>query len=157
MPSEFHHLLANNGTHQICDIMIHTLTKKHLGALLEEAEIELKLDEEGDYIATMDADDEFPYDVHFWFLLDESGETLTTAARCVDLEFDNVLAMANELNDCNAPMKAIADEEDNTIGFNASYSVEGLSDEYVSTTCLFNFAALVWKTYTELYQSMEEE
>ena len=137
--------------------MIHTLTKKHLGTLLEAAEIERTLDDEGDYIAMMAADEDFPYDVHFWFLLDETGETLTTVARCVDLEFDDVLSLANELNHSDLPLKAIADEEDNTIGFNASYSVEGLPDEYVSTTCLFNFAAHVWRTYTELYQNMEDE
>ena len=135
--------------------MIHTLTKKHLGTLLEAAEIERTLDDDGDFTATMAADDDFPYDVHFWFLLDETGETLTTVARCVDLEFDDVLSLANELNNGDLPLKAIADEEDNTIGFNASYSVEGLSDEYVSTTCLFNFAAQVWRAYIELHQNME--
>ena len=130
--------------------MIYRLTKKQLEDILEEMEIPYGEDDEGDLYTVMEADDDFAYDVVLWFTLNEEGNVLTLIARCVGLQLDDVLRVANRYNATHHFLTCIANENDRTVGFDHSVDIDGVPEEYITGNCLGTISDYVWEAYCDL-------
>ena len=137
--------------------MIHTLTKKQLRELIQDAEFACTQDEDGDLMLVLEADEDFPFDVTLWFNVTSEGENFNAIARCEELEVEDVLEFANEYNLNSTFLKAVSTDGESALGFDVSCNLNGLSEDYFVRNYIEGFIGEVWSAYCQLYNGDEEE
>ncbi len=128
------------------------INQSTLRDLLDEAGIATKKDDEGDLMTVLSADDDFPYDMVAWFIVDEDN-WLTIIARSFDFKVADPLPLANEYNRTHRSVSCVAEEE--AVFFKLAFLLdEEVSSQYVIENCLRFGLSCSWRSFCDLWKNL---
>ncbi|MDE5785045.1 MAG: hypothetical protein K2H98_00775, partial [Duncaniella sp.] len=96
-------------------------------------------------------DDEFPYNVVVWFMVEDNW--LTIIARSFDFKITDTLELANEYNRSHRSVTCVAEEEG--VFFKLAYLLdEEVSSQYVIENCLRFGVSCAWRSFADIWKNL---
>lgn len=126
------------------------INQSTLRDLLDEAGIATKKDDEGDLMTVLSADDDFPFDMIAWFMVEDNWLTIIT--RSFDFKVKDPYTVANEYNRTHRAVSCIA--EDDAVFFKLGFLLdEEVSTQYVIENCLRFGVGCSWHSFADIWKA----
>lgn len=137
--------------------MIKGLSLAVLRGLIDKAGYSHKIDEDGDILMTLNADNDFGYDVYIFFQIQGENDTIL---KITGYAFDfpvnndnkaNLVYLCNKWNREKRLPKAYVDIENNRVIAEENYFLdEAVSEEYVLESCIKLTTSGIWGFFKSL-------